>query len=198
MLEPVFSAVEKLVIEFSWKRVIYILLIATLAVVSFALFEWYTAYFRLARLEKSSEILQTLVEIEAKVVTANPKLVQVYGDLSAELEESTYPRHMGMPEMGSMQPPPWAWIAKFLAGAFLWWCCVLLIPSQLRNDPGDEKLLALVGLLVLGVIGGGLGLLVPSFFWPWVNLGLYPIISFYVGLVLLAILSPPDQPSPPT
>lgn len=187
MLEPVFTALEKLVTEFSWKRFLYVSLIAMLAVVFFSSFEWYTAYFRLARLEKSVAILETLQELETNGIANNPKLSRVYGALSTELQETVYPRRLGSPDIQSRRVPRNAPLLKFLAGGALWWLIALFVPLSLADSPRSEKWTGFFGLLAFGAVFGGVGLLIPNIFWPWINLVVYPV-GHILGLLFLVTL----------
>ena len=60
---------EKLITEFTWRRLIFILLLLFLAVAGTAFFESYTGYFRLGRIEKTTELLTKLTELSEKIPT---------------------------------------------------------------------------------------------------------------------------------
>ena len=87
----------------------------------------------------------------------------------------------------SAAPPPVAareTLWKFLAGGALWWLVALsVLRSVFRKEP--SALTGFLGLLVFGAVFGAVGAAIPTFYWPWLNLVMYPLGHFVVILLLI-------------
>jgi hypothetical protein len=173
MLEPVFRTVEQLVLEFSWKRVLHVLLILMLALAILGALEWYTSYLQLMRIARSAEILATLQEIQSRGLASQSELDQTYRTLMAELEASTYSRTLSwrVPEAPTIRDfrPLW----KFSAGAAPMWLIGLF--TSFFIETRREAVVTMAAMLLVGLFFGGIGLILPTVAWPWVNLVAYPI-----------------------
>lgn len=82
MLEPVFSFFEKLVTEFSWRRFGFLFGVLVLVTIGAWIYESYTGNFRLARIQKSIQLLRELATLsENKGVKEDEKLTAIYQGL---------------------------------------------------------------------------------------------------------------------
>jgi hypothetical protein len=87
MVEPFLKLIEKLVNDFSWRRLVVFLLLVSFILAGVVGFELLTGYFRLSRLEKEVTLLGELYEIQAKQNVPAKSLVKIHASLAKELEE---------------------------------------------------------------------------------------------------------------
>jgi len=180
MLEPVIQFFERLISDFSWRRLFLLAAVLGLAIATLWAYESYTAALHLARTEKELTLLERLVALgEKPAVTTDPKLSSIYQNLQAQLSEST---------AISTEPlllSPEA--TKALAAASAWFVLAILVilAGRSRNVPAFTSATA-VGMLVLATPFVVLAAFLPTFKAAWVNYFLYPV--GHVALVVAAIL----------
>jgi hypothetical protein len=173
-LEPFFSAFEKLFVEFSWRRALYVMLIIGVTVSVLFLAEWYTGYLRLGRLQRSAEILTRLQDIETKAAVSSPRVRQIEAELLGELAATTYPREIAfqIPRTVPMSTTQRVW--AFVAGAAPWiFVTCFGFANARRGEPAAWT--AVFMLLVIAGLFGWFGSLLPQLLWPWAQLIIYPV-----------------------
>ncbi len=179
MLQPVFSAFEKLILEFSWRRVVYVFTIVVVAGGLLGFGEWYTTFFRLNRLSKTAAILETLSNVSHE---PSDTIVAALKDrLVAELETTMYPRRIGLPLPTPQLGLGWSW-AKFVAGASPWLLLAFVGFRGKQNDAGTVA--AIVFVLGIGALFGWIGTLIPTIYSRWINLLLYPLLQLILILTI--------------
>jgi len=176
VFDSMFNMFERLISDFSWKRLISFLFLVAIFIGGITFFESYTNYFEMKKIEKQIDLLNQISEIETEgILKKDPELKSIYDSIKKNLTELT----SSPPVEIVAKPfiPQWAW--KFLAGAFLWWLfSVAYIPGTRRGE--KESLNAFIGLLIVGVIFGAVGAFLPD------RIGKLAIYLFYpIGHFLL-------------
>jgi hypothetical protein len=188
MLEPVFQTLEKLFLEFNWRRLILVLFITALTLGVFAGFERYTAYFQLARLEKATQILEHLHQLKSDERFANEEeLKTIYSKLVSELNVAVSESQITLP----LDYRVW----KFVAAMIPWLFFSLLYWMRLRTQKQGTTA-GVVAAILFGLIFGGIGLLIPEVLWPWINLVVYPFGHFFIIMMLLLAAGKEEQKKP--
>ena len=179
MLEPLLQFFEKLVLEFSWRRLFLVFVIGAFALCAFTTFEWYTSYFRLGRLEKTTQLLKELRSLRSDATISNEDdLQRVYKIISAQLEETSAPRSINLSSRSQF--------AKFLGGSILW---LLFGFAYVTRVEGKNRAAGFVFALTVGVIVGLVGIFLPEFMWPWFNYLVYPILNFFLIFSFVTMLA---------
>lgn len=182
MLEPIVTFFDKLIENFSWRRLIFLLVLLGLSGGAAWIYETYTQQFRLARIEKQISLVEKLAALESnKALATQPHLKQAYTNLQQQLSST-------MNESGDQyELLPWG--KKMLATAVAWSIFalfILLIPesySTAKNAPGA----VFFGMLAVAAPFIALSAAVPTFSTPWLNYTLYPIGHLVV--LTIAILA---------
>lgn len=188
MFNAVEKSVDRLVSEFSLRRLFGLITFVLLVVAGAILFEWYTSSFRLARLERAMAVLGALEE-GVDTPADSVRIAQLRENLLDELESalSAPPVSLTLPQIPELRAPglnvPSA--MKFLATAVLWWGFGLL--GHFTADPNSDGATGLVGFGVLGIVAGLVAAWVPTWAWPWFNLAFVPILTLggFVALVIV-------------
>jgi hypothetical protein len=173
MLDPIVRILEQLVLEFSWKRMLNVLLIFSLAAAVLGFLEWYTSYLSLMRIEQSVKILAKLQEIRTRDVGSQPELNPAYHALLVELNSATFPRTVGWQIPDAPRVKDFRPVWKFLAGAAPMWVVGLFALFVVGRN--REAAAVTAAMFLVGSFFGVIGFFIPTILWPWVNLVLYPI-----------------------
>ena len=143
----------------------------------FIAFERYTSYFQLSRLEKATQILERLHQIEAdEKLSKEEDLQSIHSKLVSELNLTISRREISF----SLDYR----FYKFLAGAAPWIFLSLIYIFGFRKKDADRTVGALAALF-FGAVFGAIGLLIPDLFWPWLNFVIYPIGHFFLFIKLM-------------
>lgn len=176
MLDSVFQSFEKLISEFSWRRLAFLLLLLALAGACVWLWENNTGQMRLTRIAKTVAILSSIKELqENQTIKSDPILSATLTSLKDDLKSFTE-RKSEIPSLGPA-------LEKGLAGAAPWLLFCLLFLATLKTRKEDE-LMGLIGSLILAVGFGAIGAWLPDFSYPWINYVGFPIASFLVIVVV--------------
>ncbi len=170
MLESIFQSFEKLISEFSWRRLVFLVLLLVITVAAIWLWENSTGQMRLTRIERTILILNSIKDLqEHPVVKSDPILRSTLLAVKEDLKEFT--------ERRSETPILDARWRKAFAGGAPWLLFSLLYLPAFRTKEREE-LNALIGCLTLSVIFGVIGAWLPDFSYPWVNFIGYPVANF--------------------
>ena len=181
MLEPIVSFFDKLIENFTWRRLMFLLVVLVLAALCAWMYETYTQSLRLGRIERQITLVEKLAALEPnKAITTQPDLKRSYVALQRQLL-STMSEAQAEYEL-----LPWA--KKMLAAALAWTVFalfLLFIPesySTAKNAPGA----VLFGMVSVAAPFIALAAAFPTLDPPWVNYTLYPI--GHLVLLTLAIM----------
>jgi hypothetical protein len=200
-MQSLFDTLGKLLLEFTWRRLASVVLMAALAISAVALYERYTSSFQLARIEKVANILATLHAIDPTQLDGRPELRATYLDLVTQVNAAARSRPL-LPELSATRWVPTT-VGKVIGGGILWWLLALLaFRDVLRKD--NNARVALPALLVLG-LGAGLVALTVDGGGIAFHFVLYPLLSFVLPVLLMLGIglyfqasgdSPPATPPP--
>lgn len=177
MLEPIFTFFEKLIDQFSWRRLIFAASLLLGAILCIVAFESYTGKFRLQRIER----VITLVEHAERLgpllnSRSQDNLSAALSNATAELAAFTENSTTAF----SLDPR----ILKGLAGFAPWALLIILLPIF---SPGDNKS-AVAGILLIAIPFAILGGFLPDSSYRWVNYVLYPVAHFAIVVFFITYL----------
>ena len=87
MLQPIVEFFEKLITDFSWRRLGLVVAVLVVLLLGLSVYESYTAQFRLGRLEREVALLERLTKLSGEgVVLRNETLRRAFDGLNSELE----------------------------------------------------------------------------------------------------------------
>lgn len=175
----------------SWKKAVFFIVFIAMVISGVAFYEYYTASFRLARIQKEAELLTHLRQIPIQDTNIVISLAEAQNLLITRTEDIIKERPLSsvlvIPEFEFSKQNLW----NFLAGAIFFWVSgfILSMKGVFSNKEGDSKKqrrdIFLINLL-LGVFTGFLGMYIPHIWWPWFHIFIYPFL-FSFGLVLILI-----------
>lgn len=176
-MEHVVAFFERLVEQFSWRRLVLLVAVLGTIALGFWCYEAFTGQFRARRMQFSAEQLARLSDPELKKNTEqDPELQRAHQkmkeDLNHFLDESQL--DMSLPEP----------LLKAVAAAAPWILMMILMVfitdrSQLRGGIGGAMIAATPCVIV--------GMLLPTLGAMWVNYFVYPVVSFAI-LMTAALL----------
>lgn len=176
MFESVFQSFEKLISEFSWRRLVFLVMFLVMAASIVWLWENNTGQMRLTRIERTIAILNSIKDIQDHpVMKSDPALNRILSSLKDDLKE--FSEHNAQPVFLGAK-----WRKAFAGGA-IWLLFSLLYLPALRTRENNE-LQALIGCLIMAVFFGVIGVWLPDFAYPWLNFILYPVTNF---IIIMAI-----------
>jgi hypothetical protein len=170
MFRVIADAIEDLLAQFSWRRLLTLVVFFSILAAVFVVFERYTAYFHLARLQKATVLLSQLGLLESDVaVASDPELRAIRDAIEADLVSLISP--------GAGRAFGTTNILRWLAGGASWFLLSLMYVPDLRKR---QNIAPFVGLIVFGVLLATVGLLIPRSAGPYIHFLAYPVGSFAV------------------
>jgi hypothetical protein len=168
MLEPIVSFFDKLIDQFTWRRLVFLAVLLVICSAGMWAFETYTQSFKLARIERQLSLLEKLATISARTeLKGNSDLQALSVSLTKQLRETD----ITLPTSYELLP----WAKKALAAAAAWFVLglfILLLPNAYtRTSPASASVFA--GMTVVASPFIALAVAMPTD--PWVNYALYPI-----------------------
>lgn len=187
-MTDIIEALLKFFVEFSWRRLVAVLIVTILIVFGFLMYERYTSGFRLGRLQKQAELLAALNQLHAANIRADPRLTQMYDRLVVDTDAASQTEPLSITFFSLPAGMFTNGIAKFFAGAAPWaFIGVFFIRGIFRGDKSSGS--AFLGMIVFVVLFGTIGAALPTIWWPWFNLWIYPICHFLLFLLGVLIYS---------
>jgi hypothetical protein len=180
MFDGVISAIDKLLSEFSWKKLFTLLIVIAVVVLSLIAFDYFTKYFTLLRLEKEIALFQ-----EVSANSTDSRLTDLHSSLIGKLSEtikseSTISGLFGI----SGGIPLWFYLSFSMAAPWLL-VALAFIPGIFKKEANSAS--AVVGLIIISIIFGIIGNFIPEFWGGWVRYLLLPIVVFIAVIVPIAI-----------
>ncbi len=152
-------------------------MLALLALGCFAVFEWYTSYFYLARLERATGLLERLASLDnAGHVGESAELKALRSTIVIQLRGVLVPQTS--PESGQIESPVW----KYVAGIAPWLLFAIVYLPSVRRDKSNWN--GILGVIFFGVCFGFVALLIPN---AWATPGV--LIAFSLGHFFLFVLA---------
>ena len=184
-VDSVFQAFEKLVIEFSFRRFVHVALLVIVAGTSLVLVERHTHFFAWQKMKKESEILLQLQQVENAGGCKNEALKKAHELLSQQLTDSLVESPLQLTMSKSTKDRVSFALLKWATATAPWLFLALLASFAASKTGGRFQAFAMASFI--GCLIGALGMTIPTFYWPWFNLVIYPVGHFFVilGLVML-------------
>lgn len=174
MIDPIIQFFEKLITQFSWRRLIFILVVIFISICVLAWYETYTGHFRLNKIERATKLLAQLTELSEKIKETNDsKLTNIFESIMKDLD--MYVNH---PVTAFSLHPA---ILKAMAAATPW--ILMILGFLLTPTPKTAILGTLVAAIPFTIIGAFL----PDFSYPWINYFAYPVGHFFLIVSLVTI-----------
>jgi hypothetical protein len=152
-------------------------------------YDRYTSSFTFGRLNQAAELLEKLQNIESKQ-PMSPKIEILYSKLYKQSDEaiSEHPWSLTVKSTAPKLYFSTEDLYKFIAGGAPWFLLSLVaIPGIFRRE--KDQLSGFLGVQVFGIFFGAIGVLIPTIFWPWVNLIIYPLFHPLLLTLVLVILT---------
>ncbi|WP_139182734.1 hypothetical protein [Oryzisolibacter propanilivorax] len=181
MLEPIVGFFDKLIDQFTWRRLVFLAVFLVIAGGGLSVFEIYTQSFKLARIEKQVVLLEKLASSSSKQeIKTNPELHALASSLIMQLRATD----VSVPVSYQLLP----WTKKALAAAAAWFIFglfILLIPNNYtRTKPETASVFA--GMTVVASPFIALSTAIPTS--PWLNYAIYPIGHIFVIIFFLLVV----------
>jgi len=175
MISPIIEFFEKLITQFSWRRLFFIIIISFLAGGSLILYESYTGHFRLNRIERSTKLLNDLNRLSQDIANnTDDNISKIYHGISNDL--NAYANHKGITPFSLPN-----WLLKTLSAATPW----VIIAFLFLFSKGEDNKKAAFGTIAASILPIGAGIMLPDFTNPlWNHVG-YPIFSFAAVLLIV-------------
>lgn len=171
MFEPLFSLLAKVVAD--TKSLVGLILLFILFMSGAYLYERYTGYFTLNRLEKSAIVVKQISDL-----TQSPDTMKVKAALLQQVEEG-----LALNNRDNFEPSRYK---IFLAGLVPWIFYILGTYYSAPAVPSKEKKNERLGLLFIGAVISFVASYLPQIWWPWWHVLFYPVLI--VLLLLFVIL----------
>jgi len=174
MISSIVDAFKDLVLNFSWKRIIHILVLISIVFIVLMLVEWQTCFFKLSKIERISGLMKEIESIDSCRGGGIADLRDVCFQIIEQLKEKVKPRPVNF-FLGTSPK-------KFLFGLLPWLIfCLFFIPSILRRE--INSLYGAFGALVVGSLVSLAYTLIPLRY-SWINYFAIP----WAGFILIVCL----------
>lgn len=178
---------KNLFADFTWARASVWTIFGIIAFVSFAIFEDTTASFRLARFERSLQVIAKLQELDKNGLTrvdTDRMLASLAEQMRAVVIQESVLSRKGSP----------SWAQRAIAGSIAF-CgfAVVFLAQHRRPEERGEMAAQVAGSFVLAVACGIIGAILPPYLWPFLHLIGIP---FMVGVIVGIIPSSKRPPNP--
>ena len=90
MFDTLIKSIEEVFVQFSFRRLLYILFLIFIVVSSLHVFDQLTGYTRFLRIDKRLTILERLHTLEEKGIQKSEQLKNVYDEIIAELHQQPF------------------------------------------------------------------------------------------------------------
>jgi len=178
-----FETLLKTLLEADRRKLRSIVMVAIVVFGLVCFYEWFTASFRITRLQKATELLLRVQELQNRGTNMAPDLEAARRTLiqqvKAVIEEKPTLPSLALLKPGSTVAP----VLKFVAGGSLCFLWALLLVPQFKRPSARQSLL---GLIVAGALIGLVAILLPAIWWPWFHLFILPGLSLCALLIITA------------
>lgn len=175
-MQHLIEFLNKLVDDFSWKRLSLILSCLALVIIALVAYEFYTSYFFLSKTEKTINLIKQLSSLPPEVTNSSKDgIANLTKSLVKQLNDVTNSKSYNL-ELSPL-------MMKVVSSSIPWLIALLIGAIVEKND----KFSLIGGLIVVGAIGVIVGIVLPWQGTIWSNYWLYPIIHFIVIIWALVL-----------
>lgn len=179
------EAISRLIVDFSWKRLVALLLVVSFGIGALLVYERYTNSFRLERIRRSVDILVAMRTLDSAAYRRDADLQAMYKLLAKEVRAAANPQRI-LPEINPPVTDFGTGAKRFLSGAFLW-ILLALVAAKDVVQKNDQAPSALIAALIAGCVAGLIALFLPIQS-AGVQFVALPLILFIVPvLVIVAV-----------
>jgi uncharacterized membrane protein len=177
MLDPLFSFFERLVSDFSWRRLLLVASLLALVLGALYVFETQSGYFTLQRIDREIALLERLSNLsQSETVATDKDLAAIFLNLKTRLAASSMP-DTETTELSEA-------VKKSLAATIAWVAfAMILFFARAKGTTGTFGA-TLFGIVILALPFIALAAFLPTFEAQWINFFLYPVGH----VVLLALM----------
>lgn len=178
MLQPIVEYFEKLIDQFSWRRLFVLFSVLGFILCCLIVFESYTGYFRLSTLEKTVNVIEKINSLPIEISGQSKELLSSATKSAAENIEE-FSRGGSTPfsiSSGSL---------KVIAASFPW--LLLILALSLSKSSFNKS--AALGILLFALPGGVISYFIPLFEKSWINYVAIPIGYFVVSCLIAIALN---------
>jgi type II secretory pathway pseudopilin PulG len=175
--------------EFTLKKLRILLAVVVVGIVVLFVYERYTSSFQFNRLQKATDLLAKLQEIQIRSTNSTPEIDAARKQLVAQVVQAIDQKPISLDFVPSKLSIQMDAVLKFAAGAALWCLFALFYIPKLRSKEGKNSF---IGLIMMSGLTGVIGIFVPPIWWPWFHLLLFPwlvIFAFITVLIPFAIIA---------
>ena len=140
-------------------------------------------FFFYNRIEKRTNILQRLSEIDIDQISQSPALQDEYNAILSEIEEQ---REWSISGAISASGNSTIALYKFLSGGALAWIIAVCVPFMNTFNDKKTKIVAFIFVMLIGGLLGWIGSIVPTIINPWINYIGFPILQL-IALISLTM-----------
>lgn len=174
MIDAIIQFFERLITQFSWRRLLFVLTILFIFISALVAYETYTSHFRFNKIDQETKLLNQLTELSKKIKEQNgERLTNIFKAILQDLEMHVnygYPAFILHPVL-----------LKAMAAAFPW---VLMLLLFLFTGKTPKQTYA--GTILFAIPFIIIGICLPNFPRSWINYLLYPFGHF--ALILMAVM----------
>jgi len=174
MIDPIIQFFERLITQFSWRRLLFVLIVIFICVGVLAGYETYTSHFRFNKIEHEIKFLTQLTELSKKIKEQNDeRLTNIFKAILQDLE-----MHINYGYQAFNLHPV---LLKSMAAAFPW--ALMLLLFLLTGKTPKETFVGTTFIAIPFII---IGAYLPTFSNSWLNYILYPVGHF--TLIVMAVM----------
>jgi hypothetical protein len=182
-MQPIVDFFEKLISEFTWRRMLFVIIILVSGVAGLVLFEWYTASSALTRLEKELKILNQLAKsFQSNGIDVNPLLKDTYDEMAQELNNLAANHPVKFGASPSLNFPEWFRKVLF---TLLPWSLLSILLFLLAEATERGKTFG--GLIIISIPFILISIFIPTnlvfnqFVYPWGSFALAVGLIFWIS-----------------
>lgn len=175
-------AILKAFSELTFRKSISLIVIVGVFVIGFVFYERFTSSFSLSRIQKEVELLDKLTDIRSRSLDPASKKIC---DLLTEQLDAAVNRRSLTPQESSSSTKMFLKITMAVAP---WVLLGVIILGDTAKKKQQIRYMSL-GFLAIVVLAGAIGAVIPTLWWPYFNLIVYPIVSTVLFVFILSRIS---------
>jgi hypothetical protein len=189
MFDSLIQSIENTFVQFSFRRLLYVVFLLALVLSALYVFNEVTGYSFYQRLDRRISAMERLRALETGGIEQSKELGPLYRSVTSSLREQPRSR-----VFGGIDAQP---LIKFVAASLIPLIFIFVsLANRARGDPSWSDMF--VGAIMFTLLFGLPGLFLPTLRSVWVNAGLYLIAQMVLLWLLHVILNRRQKASPAT